>query len=152
LEFTKIDSHSDKFLTVLSFFFVLARILFKYLQISPCNFYRAYLGCFSSVFSVLCVHAIVSKRRLVLCHYFVLLVLFGDYFLFILVVCLYVMIVEHRERSVQRIWRSRRARVWAAEFCWRQVLLDACPLVLHNMHLNSLYLFFLLALTLTGTY
>jgi hypothetical protein len=89
----------------------------------------------------------VSKRRLVLHHCFVLFVLFGDCFLFILVVWLYVMIVDRREWSVRRIWRSRCARVWAAEFCWRQVFLDTCRLVLHNMHLSSLYLLFLLALT-----
>jgi hypothetical protein len=97
LDFTKIPSHSGKFLTFQSLFFVLAQILYKSLHISPCTFYRAYLGRFSSVFRVLYVHAVVSKSRTVLCHYFVLLVLFADCFLFILVVCLYVMIVERRE-------------------------------------------------------
>jgi hypothetical protein len=42
----------------------------------------------------------ISKHRLVLCHCSVLFVLFGDCFLFILVVCLYVMIVDRRVRSV----------------------------------------------------
>jgi hypothetical protein len=70
------------------FSFILALFLFKPLQISPCTFFRAYLGRFSSDFSVLYVNAIVSKRRLVLCHCFVLFDLFGDCFLFILIVCL----------------------------------------------------------------
>jgi hypothetical protein len=43
----------------------------------------------------------VSKRRLVLCHCLVLLDLFGDCFLFILVVCLYVLIVDRRERFME---------------------------------------------------
>jgi hypothetical protein len=73
---------------------------------------------------------------------FVLLVLFDDCFLFILVDFLYVITVERREWSVRRFWRSRRARVWAAESCWRQVSLDACPLVLHNMHLIHCIYFF----------
>jgi hypothetical protein len=67
------------------------------LQCSPYTFFSVYLGRFSSVFSVLYVHVFVSKRRIVLCLCFVLLALFDDCFLFILVVCLYVIIVERRE-------------------------------------------------------
>jgi hypothetical protein len=67
------------------------------LQISPYTFFSAYLGRLSSVFSVLYVHLIVWKCRLVFCLCFVMLVLFDDCFLFILFVCLYVIIVECRE-------------------------------------------------------
>jgi hypothetical protein len=84
-------------------FLILAQFLFKPLQFSPCSFYRAYLGRFSSDFSVLYVYAIVSKHRLVLCHCFVLFLMFGDFFLFILIVFLYVMIADRRERIVRRI-------------------------------------------------
>jgi hypothetical protein len=100
-EFTDIPFHLISFLTVQSFFFILAQILFKPSQFSPYTFFKPYLGRFSSDFSVLYVHAFVSKRRLVLCYCLDLFDLFGDCFLFILIVCLYVMIVDHRERFIR---------------------------------------------------
>jgi hypothetical protein len=121
--FTKIPFHLRSFLTVQSFFFILAQNLFKSLQFSPYTFLKQYLGRFSSDFSVLYVHAFVSKRRLVLCYCLDLFDLSGDCFLFIPIVCLYVMIVDRRERFVWGIWRSSRARVLAARLCWRQVFL-----------------------------
>jgi hypothetical protein len=133
--FTNWSSRSGSSFAVQSFSFCFGPEPLVSLHISPCTFFSAYIGHFSSVFSVLYVHVIVSKCRLVFCLCFVLLVLFDDCFLFILVVCLYVNIVERREWSVWRLWRSRHARVWAAESCWRKVFLDAYPLVLYNMHL-----------------
>jgi hypothetical protein len=64
---------------------------------------------------------------------------------------LYAMIVDRREWFVRGIWRSSRARVGAARLCWRQVFLDAYPLVLHNMHLISLPLLSA-CINLMGTY
>jgi hypothetical protein len=143
LRFTNRSSHSGSFFAVHSFSFCFGPKPLVSLQFSPCTFIGAYLGRFSSVSSVLYVHAFVSKCRLVFCSCFALLVLFSACFLFIIVVCLYVNIVERREWSVRRLWRSRCAWVWAAESCWRQVSLDAYPLILYNMHLIHCIYFWL---------